>query len=325
MPERSKLAQSPLATKLAVMNLTDQANALAHSVGARELSDSALIRVQGPDARSWLNGQISNNVAMPKAGQALYAVAPSAKGKILSDLWVFDRGSELWLLMPSHVRSDLMQQFEKYIIMEKVSLQPVDDYVVWTLQGPAAAPLVGQLSVQDMQVFDCDRLGHCGVDLMFPVAQQESLRRALIPLLEAAHGVIVSDEAWELARLRQGIPRFGIDFDSQHYPQEAGIAQRAVSFTKGCYIGQEVVAMLEHRGKLKRQLAKVQTPEPAVFAAGDTLYSNDKTKVGTISSAVLDAERACMTGLTMLATTFLESHREAFTHEGAIVTLEPLR
>ncbi len=247
--------------------------------GVRALDD-AVLRVRGEDARSWLNGQITNDVRAMEPGDALYALVLDGRGKILSDAWVLERGEDVLLVVPRETVDLLREHFEKYIVMEDVDLD-VADLAVVTVQGPRAAEVAGPAG------YPCDRLGAGGRDRLVRSSDRDATLAALAAAADALGGGEVSREGWELARLRAAVPRFGADFGPAHYPQEAGLKERAVSFTKGCYLGQEVVCTLENRGQLSRRLVRL---EGSAARAGSELRSGESV-VGQITSALHDAAR----------------------------------
>jgi len=251
----------------------EQARWLRETVGVRALAMAA-IRVTGEDARSWLNGQITNDVSRTEAGDAVYALAVDTKGKIASDLWALDRGDEGFeLVVPADRLAPLLAHLDKYVVMEDVDLEGRAVTVV-SAQGPRHAEL-------GLEGFECDRLGAGGTDVV------DGDLAAAVEAAEALGGGEVSAEAWELARLRAGRPAIGVDFDDKTLPQEAGLRDLAVSFSKGCYVGQEVVCMLESRGQLRRRLVQARAdalPEPGA----EVLV--DGAAVGSVRSGALDPE-----------------------------------
>ncbi len=247
--------------------------------GVRALDD-AVLRVRGEDARSWLNGQITNDVRGMERGDAAYALVLDGRGKILSDAWVLERGEDVLLVVPRETVDLLREHFEKYIVMEDVDLD-VADLAVVTVQGPRAAEVAGP------EGYPCDRLGAGGRDRLVRSSDRDATLAALAAAADALGGGEVSREGWELARLRAAVPRFGADFGPAHYPQEAGLKERAVSFTKGCYLGQEVVCTLENRGQLSRRLVRL---EGSAARAGSELRYGESV-VGQITSALHDPAR----------------------------------
>lgn len=254
------------------------ANWIETSVGVRLRPDLCVIDVDGEDQRTWLNGQISNDVRQTRAGEAVYALVLNIRGKILSDLWALDRGDGFSLVVPVATRDTLRDHLEQYIIMEDVVLTPRDAAVV-SVQGPRSAELVSFAS----QPFACDELGIGGYYLIAPQSEGETLLSELGTRAAEFGGGIVDNAAFEIARLRHKIPRFGQDFDIHHYPQEAGLKQRAVSFSKGCYLGQEVVCTLESRGKLSRKLVAFCYDGQAP-SVGGTIFSANGDESGAVTS-----------------------------------------
>ncbi len=247
--------------------------------GVRAL-DTGVLRVRGEDARSWLNGQITNDIRAMSRGDAIYALVLDGRGKILADAWVLERGEDVLLVVPRETVEPLREHFDKYIVMEDVELDAPALAVV-TVQGARAADVAGS------DGFPCDRLGDGGRDVVVPEGDRDAALARLIEAAERVGGGAVDDAAWELARVRRAVPRFGVDFGPANYPQEAGLKDRAVSFTKGCYLGQEVVCTLENRGQLSRRLVRL---EGAPARPGDELRADEKV-VGQVTSSALDPER----------------------------------
>lgn len=248
---------------------------LEETVGVRALDELTGILVTGSEAKSWLNGQVTQQLALMKQGEAAYGLAVDVHGKILADLWVLDRGDDLLVLIPAAAREGLLKHFDKYIVMEDVDLE-AHDVAVLTAQGPEAAGIADG--------FPCDRLGRGGVDVVVPPAERDAALAGLVAAAEARGGGAVTEDEWERARIRAGRPRFGVDFGDSHRPQEAGLRDLAVSFQKGCYLGQEVVCMLDTRGKLRRRLMRLRAETLEVGAPLEV----EGAKVGEITSAVAD-------------------------------------
>jgi folate-binding protein YgfZ len=249
---------------------------LESTVGVRGLSD-VVLSAQGEDARSWLQGQITNDVARSEPGMATYTLVTTVKGRVLGDAWVLDRGQAgFWLVVPEAAAAGVHDQLERQIIMEDVELTRPEACVL-TAQGPAAGELRAAVS---LPAFAVDRLGLGGVDFVCEGEDACGARLDAIATAAAAvGGARVSEDEWEAVRVARAVPSYGRDFDAGTYPQEAGLG-RAVSFTKGCYVGQEVVCRLEQRGKVTRRLVCLEVPtEPAgaIEAGGEP--------VGEITSA----------------------------------------
>lgn len=266
----------------------ERARWLAASVGVRAIDD-VILRVRGEDARSWVAGQVTNDTTRLAPGDSVYALVLDARGKILSDVWVVE-SEPLRLVVPSESEATLLEHFDKYIVMEDVELERSEEAII-TVQGPKAAEAVEQAALTGVR---CPRLGTDGRDVIVPAEKRNETLRELIRSAQALGGGEVDDEAWELARLRAVRPRFGVDFGPSNYPQEAGLKQIAVSFQKGCYIGQEVVCTLENRGQLSRHLVELESE--AELKAGLELRHGEKP-VGQVTSAMRDPETGKMLAL----------------------------
>jgi folate-binding protein YgfZ len=120
-----------------------------------------------------------------------------------------------------------------------------------------------------------------------PAQALASVRGARDGALAAVGGMLGDDRAWEALRLDRRVPAFGADFDATTYPQEAGLEKRAVSFSKGCYLGQEVVFMLEKRGHVKRFLVTLRVASDLPPARGASVLDANREEVGTVTSAAI--------------------------------------
>ncbi len=286
---------------------TQEAAALERGAGIRRLDDHVVLEIAGEDAHEWLAGQVTNAVRQTAPGDAVYALFTTVKGKILADAFLLhvaheDDRDTLYAVVPGAARDPLLESFDKYIVMEDVDVRVRADLAVLTVQGPAAAERVAQLGEP---TFPSDRLGTGGVDVVVATERAD----AVFATLAEAGATPVSEAGWELARLRLEMPRFGRDFDDRNYPQEAGLRRRAVSFTKGCYIGQEVVCMLESRGKLSKRLVALEL-EGDEAAAPDAPLEGDGAEVGRITSSVVDPEANAVRALGYLKAAFAEPGRE---------------
>ncbi len=251
---------------------------LQQSVGVLSLSDRAIIAVSGDDAREWLQGQLTNQLEGVEPGGSSYAFVLSLKGRILADVYALVREDDVWLDVPASQVSALLERFDRYIIMEDVDLEVREDLRVITAQGPSASKVAES-------GWPADRLGVGGRQWVVPSDELESELERLTARSRELGGGWVSDQAWNHAHVLRGRPRFGVDFGEQTYPQESGLNPLAVSFNKGCYIGQETVVMLENRGKAPKLLWRwtVESTEPPVAKAPIMLAD---TVVGEITSAV---------------------------------------
>ncbi len=277
-----------------VSSAATQAAYFEHTAAVRERSDLCVLRIEGEDARSWLNGQVTNDVRGLHAGDGAYGLVVTAKGKVMADVWVLDRGEILGLAVPLSTRPALLARFETQIVMEDVAIADEPSSVL-SVQGPKAREVIALAAVAPERVHGCDELGRGGVFVSAAPEEKAALLATLVRSAERVGGGAVDDAGFELARIRIGRPRFGVDFSDRNYPQEAGLKDLAVSFSKGCYLGQEVVCTIEHRGQVNRYLVRLESSvEPRT---GDTITDADGSEVGAITSVVRDPERDCALAL----------------------------
>lgn len=209
------------------------------SAGLYALDQHSVMRVSGDDARTWLNGQITNDVRQTTRGQSVYALVINLKGRVVADVWVVDEGDSFLLVLPKSSYELVHTQFDKYIIMEDVSLSEASTTRVLTLQGVRAREIAAAAGAANT-LYAADRLHKDGVDMLVESADFELAISNLSKAVMEAGGLVLSAAAWEDARIALGRPGFGADFGERTYPQEVGLEDRAVSFNKGCYLGQEV-------------------------------------------------------------------------------------
>ena len=246
--------------------------------GLLDRSERGKLALTGSDARSFLQGQVTNDVESLPAGGGCYAAFLTPKGKMLGDLRILATDDELLLDTERVALQGLFNMIRRFSIGYDVELQKRTlEQGLLSLIGPAACVLSGAGALPDDEhahaVVEVPGTGlsarairtDIGIDLLCDAADVEALRSAL----EEAGAPAVAAAAVECLRVERGRPRYGIDLDDSVIPQEAGLNERAVSFTKGCYVGQETVARLYYRGKPNRQLRGLRLSGPA--SSGDEL------------------------------------------------------
>jgi folate-binding protein YgfZ len=281
--------------------------ALCETAGAIDLSIRSRLCLAGTDRSRFLHGQVTNDINHLTAGKGCYAALVTAKGRMESDLNVFALADELLLDFEPGLAQLVTQRLEKFIVADDVQVVNVaPHYGLLSVQGPAAADTVRGLQLfpelpakplslikivepdlGELLVMNHPRLGSAGFDLFIPATALERLAERVIATTECVGGRRCGWQAFEIARVEAGIPRFGVDMDSTNLPQECGIEQRAVSYTKGCYVGQEVLNRLHTMGHVNRELCRLRLPDglSALPAKGSKLVWQGK-EAGHITSAV---------------------------------------
>ena len=241
----------------------------------------AVLELTGSEAAEFLQGQVSNDVEALEEGQGCYATLLDHKGKLRTDLRVLRLSADRLLVDAEPIgRRPLAHTFEMYSLGRDVKAVDVsDERVVLSLIGPGARALLAD--PPEGAEHACDEadgvvraVTDLGVDLILPAGREAEVRAGL-------DAPDADERAAEVLRVERGRPRLGLDMDASTMPQEAGINERAVSFSKGCYVGQETVARLHYRGKPNRHMRGLRLTGSAQH--GDPIMLGEK-QVGTVGS-----------------------------------------
>jgi folate-binding protein YgfZ len=283
----------------------------------------ARLAVRGPDAVDWLQEQLTQEIKRLAPGEGAYAAYLTPQGRMVADMRVFHRGASLLLETPATARDTLLSRLDQFIIMEDVAVSDVSGEIgCLTVVGPAAADIVAdvtgasrealrslaehaQATFDEREAFAAGsrEFGVAGIDVVGPVSVLDGWRAALDDRVPRA-----SDLLLETARIEAGRPRFGVDMHEDTIPLEAGIESRAINHDKGCYVGQEIVIRILHRGqgRVARRLVWVEAPAPAdtpPWPPGTDVTRGDRS-VGAITSACWSPARQALLGIAMV-------HRDA--------------
>jgi folate-binding protein YgfZ len=287
---------------------TSAARAARETVLVVGAPDRSAIRVTGKDRISWLNGLITCDLAKLAPGEAAYGLLVEKKGRIQTDLFVVQSPAELGTLalaVPLSLREGLLATLDHYLIMEDAEIVPADMTFVLA-HGPSAAELSGLAPFAGT----IDLLGTGGVVLGTPLVDKAALDARLAEAVARVGGVIADEAVWEQVRIEHGLPRFGVELDATFYPQEASLEKLAVSFSKGCYLGQEVVYMLQERGHVKRKLVSLDLDAGSVPAAGAPVTTPAGETVGDVRSAVTGPLSGKPAAIAMVKWAFAKSGTE---------------
>jgi tRNA-modifying protein YgfZ len=251
-------------------------------------SERGKLALSGSEAKEFLQGQVTNDVEGLTPGTGCYAAFLTHKGKMLGDMRILDTGEELLLDCERVALQELFTMIRRYKLGRDVELHKRTlERGLLSLLGPEARAIAGELPEREHSHRPAEIAGapvrlvatDLGVDVLCDAADTERVAAAL-----TGAGAVPSSEAdAEVRRVETGRPRYGVDLDDTVIPQEAGLNERAVSFEKGCYVGQETVARLHYRGKPNRHLRGLKLSGPA--AHGDPLRLGER-EVGRIGSIV---------------------------------------
>jgi len=267
---------------------------LTRAAGVLDRSERGKLALTGSGAKEFLQGQVSNDVSSLCPGAGCYAAMLTPKGKMLGDMRILDTGEELLLDCERIALQPIFNRIRATAVgfdveLHKRTLQRALISVI----GPLARAITGFASLADAEhanvasslagVPTIAVATDVGVDL---IVESGAPADAVLATLLERGGRPVTEEAAELLRIERGRPRYGIDLDDSVIPQEAGLNARAVSFTKGCYVGQETVARMHYKGKPNRHLRGLRLTRPAERGAELTL-AEDGRAVGSLASAAV--------------------------------------
>jgi folate-binding protein YgfZ len=261
------------------MDIAAQLEAARAGALALEEADLGALVVTGKDRVTWLNGLVTCDLAKCSAGDAVYGLAVAKSGKILADVVIVLDEARVVVLAPASEVEALRASLDHYLIMEDAELT-VGAFRAWSVHGPRAGEVLAAARAAGATGGALDRTGRGGA-----IVLSDGVSHA--PMAEAmrAAGATVGDRAgWNVLRIERGVPAFGAEFDGATYPQEAGLEKTAVSFSKGCYLGQEVVCMLEMRGKVKKRICAIALDGDAP-ARGAVVSDASGAEVGAVTSA----------------------------------------
>ncbi len=307
--------------------VADQYRAVLEKAGLIDLSWRAKVAATGPDRVSFLHAMISNDLEQLPENAGCYATLLTANGRIVADFYCYKLPDQILLDVQGDSSGKLITTLEKFIIMDDVTLEDVTGR--WShiaLQGPRALELFRETTgvtapPQPLQLcsFESDgcsclvirkgSLHDVGLEVVGWPPGVDRMKRDLLGR-EEVEGV--GPEALDLLRLERGIPLYGVDMDETNYPMEARL-EAAISLTKGCYIGQEVVAKATHIGGVNRLLCRLLLPPGPVPPGRAAIWAGEK-KVGFVTSAATSPRLQRPIALAYL--------RRAFSGAGQVVEVE---
>jgi len=269
--------------------------ALAHGAAIHDLGWLCRVAVRGEDRFRWLSGMVTNMVNDLAPGAGAWNLVLNAQGRIQGDLHVWREGDALELEIAADQRDKLIAHLEHFIIMDDVELAPMEGETALGLTGPLAGEVLDRLSLPSLaEPMTATRVEWNGIDLKmmrgygalaqhyelwFPLAQTARVWK----FLRAAGAVPVGAASLEAFRVAEGIPAYGIDIAERDLPQETS-QMRALHFSKGCYLGQEIVERIRSRGSVHRHLRSLELTGP-VPPAGTELTIEGDSAAGQITSA----------------------------------------
>lgn len=248
--------------------------------------DRAVLAITGSERATWLQGLVTNDVASLAVGETRYAAYLTPQGRMITDMNVVARPDRLLLDVPAPLAAPLRDKLDGLIFAEDAQvLDQRQAFEIWTAVPPGE-PAGGAL-----------------IEVVVESGQPHGFSYPEIDF-----------DTFEVVRIERGIPRFLVDMDTDTIPLEAGIEDRAISFTKGCYVGQEVIVRVTHRGggRVAKKLVRWKAdPSAAIVPLADARILAEARDIGRVTSAVFSPSREAVVGLGYVHRDFVTAGTEA--------------
>ncbi len=296
--------------------VSDEHRALQQAVGVVDRSERALLAITGVDRATWLHNLTTNQVKELQLGEGNYAFALNVQGRILFDLNLLVRGDSIWVDLDRKFLDSARKHFERYTITEEVTVTDRTDEVGRIgVVGPKASALLEEIGVSQVNAMPAlgtssvtwsgseltlvrnDFCGPCGVEIIAEPQTAVALWRYLTSSQREVPAVPVGRDATDMHRIEWGIPWPPNEINDEVLPAETGQLERAVSFQKGCYLGQEVVERMRSRGVVARKLCGVVVEGECIPEPGSELCVESDRVVGVLTSACRSIAAGAVVGL----------------------------
>lgn len=279
-------------------------DAARERAGLVDRTEYSYIVVSGKDRASYLQGLLTNDVAALGPGQGCYAAYLTPQGRMITDLWVFELGDVILLRVARDVKPTILERLDQFIFSEDVKLGDVTDvFMSIGVVGPQAATLLSSvLEISPSLLNELPEQGNLRAsfqgqsaivlrlsdfaDPSFEVLVEALAFESLLAAVRRVGAVMLDGPTAETLRVEAGVPKFHQDMDEETIPLEAGIESRAISLTKGCYVGQEVIIRVLHRGhgRVARKLVGLIKTGDVTFKRAAIVRAEGKD-IGQVTSA----------------------------------------
>jgi len=298
-----------------------QYNAAHSSVGFVNLASRGKLQLTGPDRISFFHALITNEVEGVSEWSGRYGALLTARGRIVSDFFYYKLPAEILVDLPPGVLENVVQILDSYIVMDEVELNNVSaEWNHCCLVGPQSQELLTHLfpeyspqkayGVQELEwedsilrVITKHEISSSHFELLSPSHRAPYFREVLLERGRSLGIMEVQEGAWKTLRLEAGIPQFGVDMDGSRYPMEARMTT-AISLTKGCFVGQEVVAKATHVGGVNNLLMGLKLKGDRVPDAGSGVFDESGKQVGAVTSAAFSPMHGCAVALAYIRSFF---------------------
>jgi folate-binding protein YgfZ len=294
----------------------EQYRALGDQAGVTPLDGRGRLLLTGADRRTYLQGLLTNDIVALGAGTGCYAAFLTAQGRMITDMRVLELGDALLIDLPRTMSGTVRDRLAQFVFSEDVEIEDVSErWAGLGVYGPAASAVIVRAieraspaparmpnpRVLDALVpFGSTKLDFGGAVVVaarnddygvpgFDLYAEQTVAQTLAAALDDAGATAAAADTLDVLRIEAGVPAFGMDMDEDTIPLEAGIEDRAISLTKGCYVGQEIIIRVLHRGHgrvARRLVGLLMEPGAPTPRRGDRI-SRDGREIGLVTSAAL--------------------------------------
>ena len=306
-------------------NLFSEHRYLTHTVALVDLTSRGAMAALGDDRVKYINGQVTNEVMRLRPGQGCYAALVNVRAKMQSDLNIYRLEDELILDFEPGQFEVVKTRLEKNIVSDQVELVDVSPHFgLLSLQGPRTCDLIESLgfswpveplshikvltpNMGEWFLMHNSRFGSIGCDLYIPIEYLSVAAEYIFKRTVELDGGLAGWQATEISRIESGIPRFGSEMDQGTLPPEANIQDRAISYSKGCYIGQEIIARIRTYGRVNRTLVGFRFDKTlAESIVPGSLLEDDSGKVVAKVTSIANSPNLGFLGLGLVRRTHSE-------------------
>jgi folate-binding protein YgfZ len=291
-------------------------HAARNAAGITDRSALSKIEFRGRDRAKFLHNLCTNDVKALAPGRGCEAFITTVQGKVMAFVRVFAGTESIWVDTIPGAAAALLAHFDRYLIMEKVELADrTAEFAQLLIVGPRARDVVSaaiEAAVPDMRPLEhsefaiagqscrvtySDSLGTPSYELLVPATHAPAAWQRLREAGEPIELKPIGEQAYEILRIEAGLPVFGIDIDDSNLPQEVGRDKLAISFTKGCYLGQETIARIDALGHVNRHLVGLAIPDDALPPPRGAAIASAGKSVGAVTSAANSPALSCAIAL----------------------------
>ncbi len=287
---------------------TSEHRAVRSRAGLIDRSNRGKLRLTGKDRADFLNGMVTNDIKSLRTGFGLWTAMTTDKAKMLADARVYCLEGALWIDLEPELPEKIHNHLERYTFTADITIENLtESWGLLSVYGPSSPDILNALissgsippheySIRSVSIEGNELLiarneisGEIGYDFLIRREPLPWLWARLLKIGRAGGLVPAGLDALESLRIEAGLPRYGVDMDDSNFPMEAGLDKKAISYTKGCYIGQETIARADARGHMNKRLVgleltgRTSPPKGQPILSGSDSKKSEDRPIGTVT------------------------------------------